>query len=62
MEPETKNMMTLRQEMKRKGKSCNFSGLLTKMIYEIRIMSQTKVITFYYYSNLIWRTVSHLVD
>ena len=40
MEPETENMMMLRQETKHNVKlSRNFSGLKTKTIYKIRMMS-----------------------
>ena len=45
----------------------NFSGLKTKTSYKIRIITEKRVydkhiITFMYNSNLIWRTVSRLVD
>ena len=61
MEPETENM-TLPQATKRNGKHSRiFSGLKTKTIYKIRIMSG-KGITYYYNSNVIWRTLSRLVD
>ena len=41
MEPETENIMTQRQGTKLNGKRFrNFSGLMTKTIYKIRIMSE----------------------
>ena len=54
--------MTLPQATQRNGKHSRiFSGLKTKTIYKIRIMSG-KGITYYYNSNVIWRTLSRLVD
>ena len=60
------NMMMLHQEKKCKGKhSGNFSGLKSETIYKIRIMSEIGIQKYkhiFYNSNLIWRTVSGLVD
>ena len=61
MEPETKNMLTWRQETKHYGeRSRNFSRLNFKIRKNVRKKAYNKHIIIN--SNLIWRTVSRLVD